>query len=116
MGEGDFEGKSDEGIPLAFTTQVGDKISRMLIAVGKTGEAGNMTIFNADMKAIRELASRDKINEHFIDNKKSGISSKINKEGGLYKYAIWIRRRKTRDMCNTIEKGGKNGDAIDEVF
>ena len=75
-----------------------------------------MTIFNADMKAIRELASRDKIDEHFIYNKKSGISSKINKEGGLYKYPIWIRRRKTRDMCNAVEKGGTNRDIIDEFF
>ena len=76
------------------------------------GEAGNMTIFNADMNAIRALAKRENIEEHFIYNKKSGISSKINKEGDLYKYPIWIKRKKNVEMCAKLCKPC-NGDEID---
>ena len=115
MGEGAIQGRSNEGIPVDFTTQVGDKISKMLISVGRTGEAGNMTVFNADMNALREIVKRDKIEEHFFYNKKSGITSKINKEGGLYKYPIWIKRKKEGEMCNTITKTTGN-DEIDDLF
>ena len=118
LGEGDINGKSDEGITIAMKTQVGDKISKMLISVGKMGEAGNMTIFNADMNAIRALAQREKIEENFIYNKKSGISSRINKEGGLYKYPIWIKRKKDAEMCGNLSHQCQpcNGDAIDDFF
>ena len=59
--------------------QVGDKNVKMFISVCEIGEAGNMTIFNADMNAIRALAKRENIEEHFIYNKKRGIGSKINR-------------------------------------
>ena len=53
-----------------------------------------MTIFNCDMAAIREIARNQTIDEHFMYNKKSGISSKIIKEGGLFKYPMWIRKKR----------------------
>ena len=94
LGEGDVSGKSAEGIPVSYTTQVGDKISKMLISVSRTGDAGNMTIFNADINSIRELAKRTSIDENFLYNKKAKLTSKINREGGLFTYPIWIRKKK----------------------
>ena len=79
MGEGDVHARSDEGIPIDMTTQVGDSLTNLLISVGRTGEAGNMTIFNCDLKAIRQIARQQSIEENFMYNKKSGISSKIIK-------------------------------------
>ena len=118
MGEGEIWGQSQEGLSIAMKTQVGDKISKMLISVSKMGEAGNMIIFNADMSALRTLAQKGKIEENFIYNKKSGISSKINKEGGLYKYPIWIKRKKDVEMCGNLSSQCQpcNGDAIDDLF
>ena len=81
----------------------------MFNSVGKIGETGNMTIFNADIDAIRALARRDKIDEHFIYNKKSGISSKTSKEGGPYQYPIWIRKEKEIQMCGNLCMGCSDG-------
>ena len=106
LGEGDVHARSDEGIPIDMTTQVGDSLTKMLISVGRTGEAGNMTIFNCDMAAIREIARKQTIDEHFMYNKKSGISSKIIKEGGLFKYPMWIRKKRDIHLLSPGKEGG----------
>ena len=61
MGEGDVKAKSMEGIPLEMKAQVGDKITKMLIAVRRACEAGNMVVFNVDREAIGKLLGKSKL-------------------------------------------------------
>ena len=121
IGEGDVQGKSEEGIPLKLKAQVGDKITKMLIAVKRACEGGNMVMFNVDQESLKALAKCENMDPNMIVNKKSGTRSKINEENGLYTYPIWTRRRvrsETEKKVNTIGKGGErtNEDYFDEFF
>ena len=51
-----------------------------------------MIVFGADRDALRKLASQDVIKPNAIMNKKTGITSVIQDEGGLYTYSIWQKR------------------------
>ena len=53
-----------------------------------------MIIFGADMKAIRELAKMDSIEDNVIVGTKSGIKSKIKEKNGMYVYPMTITRKK----------------------
>jgi len=92
LGESDVKGESDEGIPVSFTAQVGDGISRILIALRRACEEGNMVVFGADRNALRKLAAAPVIEKNLIMNIKSGIKSEIHDRGGLYTYSIWQKR------------------------
>jgi len=53
IGECDIEGVAHDGTEVKLVTQVGDKLTNMLIAVRRVVESGNMVVFGANMKAIR---------------------------------------------------------------
>ena len=72
-------------------------MTKLLLAVCKIAEAGNSVLFNVDKKTLKNLAEREKIDENLIVNKATGKTSKINKEGGLYKYPIWTKREKVQE-------------------
>ena len=80
--------------------------------MGKVYKAGNMVVFGADRKALRELAESPNLDEHVVYNKKSGIKSKIHEKDGLFVYPIWIKRPKDKDgklksNVHTMEKDGE---------
>ena len=119
IGEGDVKGKSSEGMPVELTTQIGDKMSRMLISVSRAGQVGNAVLFNMDMKTIRELAKLDKIEPNLIVNKKTGMKSKVEEKNGLYVYPIWVKKNKSQGGLGTVEcdPGAESQwDPIDEAF
>ena len=95
-GEGDIKGQSAEGIPVNLTAQVGDKINKLLLSVGKMAAAGNAVMFNVDKKTLALLAGKDKIEPNMIVVKATGKTSKINqRDGGLYEYPIWVKKQGT---------------------
>ena len=58
-----------------------------------------MGVFGASRAALRKLAGSDTIEENCIINKKSGVKSKIDNDGGLYTYPIWQKRKIGRDVA-----------------
>ncbi len=78
---------------------------RMIIAVRRACEAGNMVIFGADMKAIRKLAAKDRVDENIIVNNKTAKTTPMEYKDGLYKYPTWVKRR--------IRKHTINGDDME---
>jgi len=93
IGEGDLMGVSEEGVPIELTAQIGDKVKRLLIAIRRIVEEGNMVIFGANMEGIKKLASLERIEKHLIVSK-SGIRSEIKEKGGMYVYPMIITRKK----------------------
>ena len=70
LGESKIQGESiTDGTPIEFTTQVGDRITKMLLAVRRMTESGNMVIFGANLKSIRKLAALDKLEPNLIVGK-----------------------------------------------
>ncbi len=121
LGEGIIEGKSTDGIPIKMKIQVGDKMNRMLISVSRVSEGGNMVLFNADRRALRELLRKQgELAPNMIVNKKSGINSKIHKENGLYTHPIWTKRKVRKEIAkvgNEEEQQEENGeDEFSAVF
>ena len=53
--------------------QVGDKIQRMLIAVTRAVDAGNMVVFGADRQALRALADKKEVEGNYIMSKKLDV-------------------------------------------
>ena len=102
-GEGPIQAKSDEGINVDLTAQVGDKMKRLLIAVNKATEAGNMVVFGGNLATIKELAKRDSLDENFIVSKKTLTTSRVHEKRGLYVYPLWIRRKKGLDPIQSVE-------------
>ena len=66
LGEGDMKGVSEDGVAIEFTAQVGEGVKKMLLSVKRACKSWNMIIFGADMKAIRELAKMDSIEDNVI--------------------------------------------------
>ena len=52
-----------------------------------------MTIFNADLDAIKEIAKMSQVDENFIYSKKTKKYTRILYKDGLYKLPLWIKRR-----------------------
>jgi len=94
LGEGEIKGVSEDGIPIEFTAQVGEGVKKMLLSVKRACKSGNMIIFGADMKAIRDLAKLDKIEDNVIIGTKSGVRSEIKEKNGMYVYPMTITRKK----------------------
>ena len=63
-GEVDLVGLSEKGTPTKFTTQVGEGVKRLLVSVRNAAKRGNMVIFVANMKAIREFAKQGTVEEN----------------------------------------------------
>ena len=72
-------------------------MTKLLLAVCKMAEAGNAVMFNVDKKKLKGIIASERIEENMIVNKNTGKISKINQEGGLYKYPIWTKREKVPD-------------------
>ena len=79
-------------------------------------EQGNMVIFNADMKALKELAKKDSIAKDVIVSNSTGLVSEMTKKRGLYTYPIWVKRNKSgKKDDDRMEVGALgNSDAEDE--
>ena len=100
-----LEGKTAEGYQLTFRTQVGEGMKQMLISVKNAVNTGNMVVFGASRKALRELADAEAIQENMIKSKKTKRVSKINEKSGAYTYPKTItRRKKQRKNTKSIEK------------
>ena len=70
-----------------------------------------MVIFNADPKAIRELARQESMDKNMIVGIKSGIKSKIHDKNGAYVYPMTIRRKKKKkEKEEEMELGNLEGD------
>ena len=59
IGEGQVDGRSTEGIPIRMKAQVGDKITKMLIAVRRAAEGGNIVLFNVDKESSKEVTGKE---------------------------------------------------------
>ena len=123
LGEGEFKGVSEDGIPIQFTAQVGEGVKRMLLSVKKACQSGNMIIFGANMKAIRDLAKLEKVEDNVIVGTKTGVKSVIKEKNGMYVYPMTITRKKGKnDMDigiidatnNESNKEGGNTGELDE--
>ena len=108
-GEVSMETKSQEGIPVDLKVQVGDKISTILIAVRNAVEAGNMVVFGADQKALKELSNMKNIDKHFVYGKKTGIKTQIHDKDGMYKYPMWVKRRIRSESVNHVPESESSG-------
>ncbi len=114
-GESDVQGVLEDGIPLNFAAQIGDNVKRMLISIHNVTKSGNMVIFGADMKAIRDLARLDRIDNNVIVGIKSGVKSKIQDRNGMYVYPIKIKRKKKDSMeVDVVQKSKEEDDTSDE--
>ena len=63
-----------------------------------------MVIFGASMKAIRELARQNTVEENLIMDTKSGVKNEIKTKRGMYVYPTTIRRKKKKES-NAMEIG-----------
>ena len=99
-GEALINAKSNEGIPIKMKVQVGDKVSRILIAVRNAVKAGNMVVFGASQQALRDLSRCENLEENVIYDKKTGIRTQVYEKDGMYKYPMWIRRRVRKESVN----------------
>ena len=109
-GEDDLVGLSEKGTPTKFTTQVGEGVKRLLVSVRNAAKGGNMVIFGANMKAIRELAKQGTVQEKLIMDTKSGVKNEIKVKKGMYVYPMTIRRKKNKEpnamkICGDEAKG-----------
>ena len=93
---------SDDGIPVALVSQVGDKVKKLVIAVRNAVKSASM-IMGANAEAIKNLARESKIDENMIVNKKTGERSTILDENGMYAYQMTITRKKRSLGRNKIE-------------
>ena len=72
---------SDEGVGINMEWAVAD-VNKTLAAVGSMCDAGNKVIFEASGGEIV--------------NNKTGKRIKMNREGGVYTFNIWARKRRIR--------------------
>ena len=119
IGECDLEGISQDGTNVKLVTQVGDKLTNMLIAVRRMVESGNMVIFGANMKTIRKLAACDKIEPNVIVGK-NGKRTEVLDENGMYVYKMKIKKEGKDDMdIGVVNKQNTEGvcsDVIEDPF
>ena len=90
-------GVSEKGTPTKFTTQVGEGVKRLLVSVRNAAKGGNMVIFGANMKAIRELAKQSTVEGNLIMDTKTGVKNEIKIKRGMYVYPMTIRRKKEKE-------------------
>ena len=119
IGECELEGFAQNGTNVKLVTQVGDKLTNMLIAVRRMVESGNMVIFGANMKTIRKLAACDKIEPNVIVGK-NGKRTEVLDENGMYVYKMKIKKKGKDDMdigvVNKQDTEGVYSDEIEDPF
>jgi len=109
IGEGDVVAMSEDGTEVKFKSQVGDKMTRLLIAIQRAVEAGNMVVLGSTTDAIKKLMQRIKdgkeVPENLIMSRKTGTIDKIKKKNGLYVYPMWIKKkRNNKDITASLEE------------
>jgi len=114
IGEGDVVSRSEDGTEVRFKAQIGDKMTRLLIAIQRAVEAGNMVVFGSTPEAIKKLAKMatdgKEVPENLIMQKKSGTINTIKKKDGLYVYPLWIKKK-----INKGTKGAGLSAHLDEM-
>jgi len=113
LGECVMEGFGEDGTPMRLVTQVGDKVTNMLIAVRRMVESGNMVIFGANHQAIRKLAASQKIEKNMIVAK-NGRRTEIKDEDGMYVYKMKIKANTGTKGKNDMDIGAVNKGKKDE--
>ena len=77
--------------------EIGEGVKKLLISIRRAVAGGNMVVFGANMKAIRDLAKLDKIKDNMIVGAKSATRSEIKDKHGMYVYPMTIKRQKKKD-------------------
>ena len=114
-GEVDLGGASEKGTPTKFTTQVGEGVERLLVSVRSAAKGGNMVMFGADLRAIKELAEQITIEENFIVDTRTGVKNKTKNKRRRYVYPMTIRREKRKDP-NAMDIGSVGRFESDNQF
>ena len=110
LGECEMEGIGEDGTPMRLVTQVGDKVTNMLIAVRRMVESGNMVVFGANHQAIRKLAACGKIEKNMIVGR-NGRRTEIKDEDGMYVYKMKIKKGKNDMDLGTVNSGKNNTES-----
>jgi uncharacterized protein (UPF0218 family) len=84
MGECEIEGVARDGTEVKLVTQVADKLTNMLIAVGRVVESGNMVVFGANMKAIRKLTACGEIGKIWLWTRTGEGQKYLTRMGCMY--------------------------------
>ena len=113
-GEADLKGEGPDGMPIEFTAQIGEGVKKLLISIRRAVAGGNMVIFGSNMKAIRDLAKLDKVQENVIVGVKSGKRSEIKDKHGMYVYPMTIKRKKKKED-DRMDIGFANKTAFEEL-
>ena len=92
LGEGEVEAMSEDGIPLKYTAQIGDNVSRLLIGLSRAAAAGNAVLFNVDRDFLQKMARENDVGPNLIVDKKTMIKGKIEEKDGIYTYPMWIKK------------------------
>ena len=100
-------GTSEGGMPIKFTSQVGEGVKKLLVSVIRAAKGGNMIVFGANLKAIGELAKKTQLEENLIMDTKTMIKSEIKEKRGMYVYPMKIRRKKKKENDMDIGNIGK---------
>jgi hypothetical protein len=99
-GQKSLSGMSNEGIPINMVMQVCD-VKRVLVlgSVSRFVDAGNKVVFDEGGSCIH--------------NKTSGKTMQLRREGGVYKFDLWVKEGGTKK--DTAELGSV-GDRKNSVF
>ena len=106
-GEVDLMGTSEGGMPIKFTSQVGEGVKKLLVSVIRAAKGGNMIVFGANLKAIKELAKKTKLEENLIMDTKTMVKSEIKEKRGMYVYPMTIRRKKKDPNAMDLSSVGR---------
>ena len=97
IGQAEPQMRTDRGEGMNMKPQVRTNVKGILVSISRAADAGNMTVFGADVKSLREAADQiersGKVSPNFVCTKKTGKISDMVRKDGLYKYPVWIRRR-----------------------
>jgi hypothetical protein len=120
VGECEIEGVAHDGTEIKLVTQVGDKLTNMLIAVRRVVESGNMVASGASMKAIRKLAACGELDKNMIVDK-NGRRTEVLDENGMHVYNMKIKKKGKDDMDlgtvnNREEDEEEEEDDADDPF
>ena len=114
MGQAPVDGYNMEGDWVELTTQVGNKVNKMLVGARNVCVAGNMLVFNYDQESIVSLAkSKESKPENLLMSHKSHRVSEIPYEDGAYRYPIWTQRKLGSHSAEEIA-GVKTMDLVTE--
>ena len=97
VGQKKVQGLTDEGIPLGMTWQIAD-IKKPLASIGRMCDAGNVAIFTKHGGYVVPKKTLEKTLE--VLDKKVSQSLRMEREGGVYNFNLWIPRPPARSMSS----------------